>query len=470
VAIRFLEPAGDKVAPPALRAWKEIHDADRIAALRGLADNPPARFALTLFRIAWDLAPPDGVAAPTLFIGVEPGGNYARLGFELVGDDGARTRYPALPYLILEQDARTFRDTLLHETGHAFHALVSHRDDGEDGSVAPIPHSTAAITDQRTAFNEGLAIHLETVNAHCSADPETRGFYQRRGATYGAGNGLRAQYYAAARDLASYAQNLARYDLVRDGLYSFEPAVSVDERDYLRIQLTPARDRRSLRPASALVASEGFVAAVLFHTLASDCSDLDGLLPRYRSLIAALARSEGVPAAGTGIPLIDLVAALVEVDRPLGERAVRAFLDLSHGVTVDGDAAALWARFHDAALHLDMASLMATRAEIEKRREGWEGEALADPRILARRVGPVVVLRAPAVVVGLTAFGPPQPLDFDVNAAGPAILRLVPGLREPAVAGLLAERDKAPFASTEEFFARVKRLRLPAGALIPRPR
>jgi len=476
VALRFMEPAPSaSQAGSDVRRWREIDDGARIARFRSFIDNEPAGFALALYGLAWKMSPPKGVAEPTLFIALEPGGNYSRVGFELITEEGSSS-LPELPYLILDDKPRVFRTTLLHETGHAIHALLAKAGrkpaakttaEAEDHSVAPIPHSTAAVTDRRTAFNEGFSIHLETVNAHCGADAETRAYYQRRRRSFGPAPGLAAEYYAAVRDMMSYAQNFARYQHVRDGLYVFEAAPA--STDYLRLQLDPARDRRSLRSGPAMMATEGVIASVLFHFVtAEDCASLDALLPRYRQLFAALRTAEGRAGPLDSTPLVEVIAALRAADPIEGSRAIFAFLDVTHGATMDSNAGLLWERLFDAAVSIDQEALKEVSFEIESRRRTWEREALENVGALARALGPVVVLTAPGREVGIALFGPLQPLSFDINAVGPGVLGLVPGITGEQVGAIVDERRKRAFASAADFFERVAGLGLAEGSLVAR--
>ncbi len=457
VRLRYMTPVGIPMRKQ--RAWKEIAAPARVARLDAMADNEAAQFALAVYAIAWDLAPPAWPQTPTLFIGLEPGGNFARQGLVLTDADGVRHELPDLPYLILSEDAERFRDTLLHESAHVMHGLLigDQRTGTDADAFAPIPHSTAAITDRRTAFNEGFAIHFETVNAHCGRDPKTRAFYDHAALAHGDAPVLDAEYYFGVRDLRNYAQTFARYQRVRDGDYAFEPATNA--RDYLAVQLDPARDRRRLRPGSAMVASEGFVASVLFHVVARDgCDSLAELVPRYRSLLAAVKVAETTTGPLDATPLLDVVAAA-------GPPAIAALLDLSRGATIDPDAAALWIRLYDAALALELETFDAIRTEANARRARWRTEATANPTALARAVGPVAVVAVPDVRTGLRLFGQPQPLVFDANAAGPAMLGLVPGITDAAIEAMLASRANAPFRDSADAVRRAEEAGVPAGAL-----
>jgi hypothetical protein len=452
VEVRFLERDSREVP------WQPVGDAARVAELERMLDNEPARFALALYRLAWELAPPaEPAGAPVLFIGLEEGGNHAETGLTIL-EDGRRRELPALPYLRLDADPETMRGTLLHETGHAIHALLVggvELADAHDETIAPIPHSTAAVTDRRTAFNEGLAIHLETIHGHCGRDEKTRAFYDHAPLPRGPTGDRTSEYFFPIKDVMTYAQTFARYQAVRDGLYGFETAA---RGDYLRVQLDPARDLRTLRDPGSLVASEGFVASVVFQVIAKDgCPDgLEALVPRYRPLFLALEEAEAKRGA---VPLVELVVAL-------GGDALAVFLDLSRGVTVDPEAAAVWARLYDASLALDLEARTAILDDLEARRARWRDEVAADPTVLARRIGPVVAVKTERLV-GVVLFGDPLPMSFDVNAAGAPLLALVPGWTDAHVAALLAERDARPFADLDDLRARLAPRGVPVDALAP---
>jgi hypothetical protein len=128
---------------------------------------------------------------------------------------------------------------------------------------------------------------------------------------------------------------------------------------------------------------------------------------------------------------------------------VDALNDLSHGVFVDPGAAAMWREHYLASLRLDLEHL--NRDTINAARKRWREQVLADPRVLFSRIGPEIPCTVPAVTVRLVAFGEDAPLLFDLNTVQEGIVRLIPGIAEDEVARWIAERAKAPFASTEDF-------------------
>ena len=480
--LHFMEPhetvVTDRSAPtraPSPQIWKTIDDPARLKRLAQMADNEAALFARSLHALAWRRAHPQHPDEPVLHIGLIPGGNFARVGFSLRMADGTKQDHSQTPYLMLGDKPSRFRTTFLHETAHVIEAelLPAAGDDDENAGaecVTSIPHTTAAITDRDTAFSEGLAIHLETVNAHCAQSPQTRRHYHRRSLRHGPGHPNTAELYAPVWDMATYAQTFARYASVRDGLYAFEPAI-VDG-GYLRTQVDPARDRRRLRQAGALMANEGFVASVLFQIITAEgCEGLAHLHERYDILWAALARARAQQTDLDDLPLIELLGALRQLSPSDGERAVMIFLDLSRGVTIDRDAAADWARIFDAALNVDHPTLKTLTHAFNQRHQQWNRAALEDIHALTRQIGPVIPIEIPAASVRLKGFGMENPLCMDLNAAGPALLRQVPDLTAVQIAGIVdAVRRDGPFRSKRDFHARTQSLRLPAALRSPQSR
>lgn len=158
----------------------------------------------------------------------------------------------------------------------------------EGRPIAATPHSTAALTDRNTAFLEGYAIHLETVQAHLAGDAPSRQRYHRGMVLFGDAPFQADEYFHHSADLASYSQNLARYHEVRENNYAFESAYQGP--DYLRVQLEKARDFATVRDANQLLQSEGYYAAFLFLFVMRGASVPDAAVvdARERQLLRAL--------------------------------------------------------------------------------------------------------------------------------------------------------------------------------------
>ena len=149
-----------------------------------------------------------------------------------MSDPTVAEAWVAAPLTRLKDDARLISGVLLYPSGRAVGQFgfsnaadvmsicaltsainASARELGRqlDGKhVAAIPHTTAALSDRTTAFNEGYAIHLETLEAHIGRDPKIRERYQRQLVLFGDAPFQSAEFFRHSADLTSYSQNRAR--------------------------------------------------------------------------------------------------------------------------------------------------------------------------------------------------------------------------------------------------------------------
>ena len=407
------------------------------------------------------------------YIALLPEGNYADAGFRLETAAGIE-EHPQTPYIKLDPDPEAFATTLLHETGHMILAALN----GDDGiprrQLAAIPHTTAALSDRGTAFDEGFAIHLETLAAHLARAPELRARYHHESLRFGVNHPKqRSEYARHAADLLSYSQTIARYREVLENCYAFAPACR--EADYLRVQLDPARDFARLREANQLLQSEGFYASFFFALTfrgeglpdeATLRARQERMLTALReTLAAARGHADSQAAARTDDEdeeagadaetpwLLRFVENYVRLNPDEAAEVVDMLMDLSHGVFVDAEAPQLWREFYEAALRLDLAGL--PKDKIKAAREHWREAVLKDSQILYSRVGPQLPCKVAAVKVQLVALKRESPLAFDLNTVEEGVLKLVPGITPEEVARWLAERGRAPFKSSADFKARV---------------
>jgi hypothetical protein len=171
MSVTFLEP--DESAPSeGLAAYREIVDPEQIDRYKAWLENESAGWALDLYEQTLRLARQRGLPGRqlgTYYIALVPGGNYAEVGFRLREGDGW-AEYTNTPYIILGPQEWRFATTFLHETGHVVLALLTRGDEIPKRRIASIPHTTAALTDRGTAFDEGYAIHLETLMAHLTTE------------------------------------------------------------------------------------------------------------------------------------------------------------------------------------------------------------------------------------------------------------------------------------------------------------
>lgn len=447
----FMEPI-ESNPPKRPPTYRQITEPDRLDTCQGWLDNDAARWARDLLQRAQQAArknPPAAAGAHPLYIALVPEGNHADAGFRLqTGDE--TTDHAQQLYIKLDPDPRSFGVTLLHETGHIILATLNGCDGIPRQPVATIPHSTATLSDRGTAFDEGFAIHLETLAAHLATDEDSRGRYHHERMSFGPTDKLRSEYFRAGADLLSYSQSLARYHEVRENTYAFAPAFRGP--DYLRVQLEKSRDFATLRDANQLLQCEGFYATFFFAcTLRGPRVPTRDVIrarqDRLLTVLAELFASTRLDANTPYLPrFIEVYAQRFPDDA--GD-VIDVLMDLSHGVFVDPDAPTLWREFYTAALRLDLKQLPTER--IQTARERWRAAVLADPRILYSRLGPQLLCLVPARLVTLVALGGAKPLMFDLNTVEEGIIAMIPGISPEEVQRWLAERARAPFENADDF-------------------
>jgi hypothetical protein len=429
--------------------YRRVADASRYA---GWLHNESAERALRLYAQAAGIVKP-GADTPDYYVALVKGGNHGAVGLRIETPEGVKD-YPHTAYILLDAEPELFGTTMYHETGHVVIDMLAggRRLDGLE--VSSIPHSTAGLADRTTAFSEGWAIHLETLAAHLARGADLKWQYHHEGVGFGDAPYRGSEYYRAGSDLTTFSQNLARYYEVRENYFAFESAFRGP--DYLRVQLEKARDFAAPRDADQLLQAEGFYASFffLYAMRGKELPSEEVVAQREERLLRAMHAMFAEVKTDISTPwLLELVTAYMRLfPEELGE-IVDALDDLSHGVFVDASAAAMWREHYLASLRLDLEHL--NRDAIDAARRRWREAVVADPRILFARIGPEIVCTAPAVKVRLVAFGEEAPLRFDVNTVQEGIMRLVPGGTEAWIGRWLGERSRVPFASPEDFRARV---------------
>ncbi|MBL8766314.1 MAG: hypothetical protein JNL94_03060 [Planctomycetes bacterium] len=455
VEVVLLEPlaAATDHAPP---RFTRVVDAARIETIHGWLEHPCARRALALYAMAADVRAardPAYIRVPYP-IALVPGGNHADAGYIEVATDGTETTCD-VPFIKLDPSAEAFGRTFLHESGHVALGIVAGARGIPAEPVASIPHTVTAITDRSTAFNEGYAIHLEAIAVHLGEDAGAGPRDRHERMVFGSDRPSESEYFRPAVDFASYAQPRARYRMVRDGEFAFAPASQCD--GYLRAQLDPARDGASLLNADQMVASEGFAASSFFAFVMRgptlpDAATIDA---RERRMLEAAAEMFATRSPDPSAPLlVDWWTTLLRSADAADVRSLAdVVLDRCHGAFVDADAARLWRSTYTAALTLDLGSF--APAELKRARANWRDRLVADPGLLASRLGAVVPFHVPDVEIAVVAFGGAAPLSFDVNTATEGVMRSIPEITADDVTRWSDERARQPFTSADDFLARV---------------
>ena len=411
-------------------------------------NNESAARAFRLYRDACEIAHPGG-GVPDYYVALVKGGNHAATGFRLESG-GKVEEHPRQPYILLDAEDWRFETTLLHETGHMAISMLAGGRGLAAKEIASIPHSTAALTDRNTAFNEGYAIHLETVQAHFGRDDWNRRRYHREAILFADAPFQQAEFFHHSADLTSYSQTVARYTEVRENNFSFESAFTGP--DYLRVQLEKARDFAAVRSANQLLQAEGYYASFffLFTMRGNGIPDAATIDRRERQMLRAMhAALTANPDLESGPWLVRVVTEYMKLFPEEKTAIVDALDDTSHGVFVDPGAASLWREHYLAALRLDLAGL--NIQGLVSARKRWRDQVLADPAVLLSRVGPEIPCELPSTKVRLVAFEDETPVRFDINTVQAGILRLIPGIGEDETGAWLAARNAKPFTGRADF-------------------
>lgn len=264
---------------------------------------------------------------------------------------------------------------------------------------------------------------------------------------------MRGEYYQHSSDLLTFAQTAARYAEVRDNNFAFASAFKGP--DYLRAQMEKARDFATLRDADQLLQSEGFYASFFFALLArgSGTAPPDQMRQRQDRVMTALGEMFASRAFTPEAPyIVEFVESYRKLYPTEAGELLDVFLDLTHGVFVDPDAASLWRDHYLAALRLDLQQL--GREKIDAARERWRATAAKEPKVLYSRLGPQLRCEVAGRTVRLVGLGTEAPLSMDVNTAEEGVVRTIPGITDAEVASWLEARTRTPFGSVEEFRTR----------------
>jgi hypothetical protein len=450
----FMEPdPGPPFGNPPL--YRRVTDPERVARLGRWLENDSAHWAADVYRRARTIAAARGLAGNQpveYFIALLPDGNNGAVGFRLRTGETVEAR-PRAAYIQLGPEEWRFTTTLLHETGHVALGMLAGGREVPKREIAAIPHTVAALTDRGTAFDEGFAMHLETLVAHVSSAPDVRQRYRHDQFLFGPDAQMRGEYYQHSSDLLSFAQTTARYAEARDNNFAFASAFKGP--DYLRVQMEKARDFATLRDADQLLQSEGFYASFFFTFLmrGSSAPAPDQMRQRQDKVMTALGE---MFESKLFTPEAPYVLEFVESYRQLypaeADELLDAFLDLTHGVFVDPDAVSLWREHYLAALRLDLQQL--GREKIDAARGRWRTAAAKEPKVLYSRLGPQLRCEVAGRTVRLVGLGTEAQLSMDVNTAEEGIVRMIPGITDGEVTSWLATRERSPFSSVEDFRTR----------------
>ncbi|MBT3218627.1 MAG: hypothetical protein HN348_06005 [Proteobacteria bacterium] len=412
--------------------FHRIDERERIEKLLQWMDNEAADFALRLYRSAWQRRL-DG-QPPVFYIALEAGGNHASQGFTLIEGDDTLVDDDQMPFILLDEQEYRFSGTLLHETGHLILGLLGA--EPVDTDVSYVFHTTPAVTDRWTAFNEGFAQHLETIYAERVTDPDMRLHFDNRSSTFGPTS---KHFFGPAMDLRTLSQTWQRFNGVRDNRFAHPAAY--DGPDLLRHAIDPERDLSRLRNSSQLLACEGFVATVFYRlgttSAPGPLSSLD-----YEPIFDALAKAFQYESVHVDhLWLLHTINSLAEV-RP---EARTIFLDLSRLTTVSNQMLEDWPQIYDAGLRVNVKAYGDWQQQEAEIFNHWVARLEQDHSLLAAAVAPEVFVCVDKKTVVPQLIQQSVDLCFDLNAATIPQLRAIDGADEHWLDEVVEERLPRPF-------------------------
>ena len=430
--------------------YKQVTDKQLIKKYNHWLANDAAKHALGFYKDAWQISHPDAhsrTQAP-FYIALVPGGNNTALGFSLENNGGVSVK-SHMPYIKLDPDPSIFTHVLLHETGHMILMLLNGGNQLPVSQIASIPHSTAAITDRTTAFDEGFAIHFETYLTLFTNDKNLRELYEAKQLNFGV-KGIKEEYLRQVADIVTFSQTRSRYYDVLNNNFSFTSAFK--DQGYLRTQLDKSRDFSSLRNPDQLLQSEGFYASFFISIIAGGQKQYlpSVAQPEYHYLFKCIyAMFKQFPPSADSPYLLELTEIMARQNQQQAKRAILILNDLSHGVFIDPDAAAVWKSIYTAAINMDLSYIK--NAEDEKVRNAWNNKVLAQPSVLYAFIHKPVVCSVPKVNITLIALEDSSKLSFDLNTVEEGVIKLVPDITPAEVNNFMLERSHRAFENYADF-------------------
>ncbi len=260
---------------------------------------------------------------PTYLLVSEEEGGFARRGFWLARP-AAAPQWHDEPYvnLVVDDDSiadGSFEEIFAHEAGHG---LLRRLLPSLPSGYSRVPHSSLAITDYPTAFDEGFAIHFQALARRLTHNARLRL------ADAGFGSKPFLPYWHDAFDRSLRIRGVRDNLFVQRQLPSAQaPAASPDA--------TPLFDPGELKSGQQMMASEGVVATLFYHLLDEPADNRAALLGRYLQLMRAL-RALNAQATDPATPLfVRLVEEHIRLFPQSRAPWLNTVVGLTYGATVD---------------------------------------------------------------------------------------------------------------------------------------
>jgi hypothetical protein len=382
----------------------------------------------------------DQSAPARLLFSVEDGG-FARQGFWLETDDGAT--FVDAPYVDLATDSDSITSGHLeeiwaHETAHILVSLAGNGLKRINNKM----HQSMTLTDDVTAFDEGLAIAMQPLTRDHTVNPALQ--VEDRGL---AGTGY-VDFWLSRQDRSLRSHGVRRNVFIHPRL-PLSSDLALEER-YRHWETRTVFDPTRLRTGAELFASEGWMATLLYRLLHhegigarpadehNDAHSITGwpnVLDKILISLNQATQKDSSRALGARI-----LHAWLEHYPEDAEDVVTVLLDTSLGVTVDHEAHARFEAVAGAGLHGDMEGMIESLGPARSFLQSLAADILAGERSLDQAVGPAIWLenRHFRISGAMWSRQADRPQRLNLNTASAIELEALPGfgrvLAEQAIA------------------------------------
>lgn len=434
------EPDGTRQVPVV-----RVLSGELALALAREARSGATAFALELDAAAQALQGRKRPQPSYLLVSDEEGG-FARQGLWLVRG-AAAPEWHGDPYVNLAVDADSiadgsFEEIFAHEMGHV---LLRRLLPGLPSGYSRVPHSSLAITDYPTAFDEGFAEHFQALARQLTGNARLR--------LADAGFGVKpfVPYFRDSLDRSLRIRGVRDNLFVQRQLPWPEPLPASPD-------ATTLFDPGALKNGQQMMASEGVIATLFYHLLDQPEQGTDARRTRYAQLLRTLQALNAHP-IGSSTPLfLRLVAEQVRAFPQSRAHWLSTVVGLTYGATVDERMARLAAELALLGRQGDAEKFVARLAPARKALLDCTEAVLRDPSKLDAALGPELWTAASDALLPVPAAPPPAdpaPAAVNLNTAERSALML--WLRLDAASAeraLASRRADGPFADLADFARR----------------
>ena len=255
---------------------------------------------------------------PTYLLRSQEEGGFAKVGFWLA-DANNNVVWRNDPYVDLVMDRQSiddgsFEEVFAHEMGHVLlRRLLPKLPNG----MSRVPHSSLAVTDYPTAFDEGFAIHFQGLARHLTENANLKavdaGLEYKPFLPYWQSNLDRSMRLRGMRENLFIHRQLPTTLQVGDASALF--------------------DLSHFKNGQQMLASEGVIATLFYHLQLAPNNSPEVLSDRYRSVLISL-RTLNTQRLTSSTPLfLNLMRIHTERLPSLKSRWFGTFLNLTYGAT-----------------------------------------------------------------------------------------------------------------------------------------